>query len=458
MFDGERRFSLPGVPAGHGPAELDELADLPLSAIEREIETLAADINAAMCRWLLLVAEFDRRGGHEAFGQTCSATWLAWRCSVSPRAAREQLRVARALRELPRIRRAFAAGRLSYSKVRALTRVAEREMEQELVDLALEATAAQLERLLRGYRRAVADDAHARQQERRHLSTQWDEDGSLTIRGSLPAEEGALFLKALEAAREAAAATAADEAATGEEGGERERPRISSADAVVAMAESALASGVSARPGGERHQVVVHIDADAIAASGAEDDAAATGELLDGLPLPAEAARRLACDASVVALVERDGEPLSVGRKTRSIPPSIARALRRRDRGCRFPGCGRDQFVDAHHIRHWAHGGETALTNLVQLCRHHHRLLHEGGFTVEAHGNDFVFRRPSGAIVPAVPPGRRGRMTRVRRGTASASASGGWLGRRPRSAGEPMDLDLGVFALAQLHERRCRSG
>jgi hypothetical protein len=223
------------------------------------------------------------------------------------------------------------------------------------------------------------------------------------------------------------------------------------------MAESALARGVGACPGGDRHQVVVHIDASAIAAAGGEDDAG-SGELMDGVPLPAEAARRLACDASVVALVERDGEPLSVGRKTRSIPPSIARALSRRDGGCRFPGCGRDRFVDAHHIQHWAHGGETALTNLVQLCRHHHRLLHEGGFTVEAHGDDFVFRRPSGAIVPAVPPGRRGRMARVRRRSASASLPGGPLGCRPRSAGEPMDLDLGVFALAHLHERRCRSG
>jgi hypothetical protein len=360
------------------------------------------------------------------------------------------------LRDLPRIRRAFAAGRLSYSKVRALTRVAGPAMERELVELALEATAAQLERLLRGYRRALADDADARQQERRHLSTQWDEDGSLTIRGSLPAEEGALFLKALEAASEAAAASAADEASA-DVGGEQEQPRITRADALVAMAESALGGGVGGCPGGDRHQVVVHIDADAIAAASGEDDSGA-GELMDGVPLPAEAARRLACDASVVALVERNGEPLSVGRKTRSIPPSIARALGRRDRGCRFPGCGRDRFVDAHHIQHWAHGGETALANLVQLCRHHHRLLHEGGFTVEAHGDDFVFRRPSGALVPAVPPGRRGRTARVRRRSATASVPGGPLGCRPQSAGEPMDLDLGVFALAHLHERRCRSG
>lgn len=448
MFVEQASTNVPGISHGFAPAGPPDLADLPLSAIEREIETLAADINAATCRWLLLVAEFDRRGGHEAFGHTCSSTWLAWRCSVSPRAAREQVRVARCLGELPRIRSAFGAGTLSYSKVRALTRVAEPEMEEELVELALEATAAQLERLLRGYRGALIGDCHARQRERRHLTTRWDEDGGLTFRGSLPAEEAALFLKALQAAREATASSAAS-GDQGEAGEGARPPRIDAADALVAISETALA-GMTACPGGERHQVVVHIDADAIASS----DPEAAGELLEGVPLPAEAARRLACDASVVALVERDGVPLCVGRRTRSIPPSIARALRTRDRGCRFPGCGRDRFVDAHHIRHWAHGGETALDNLVQLCRHHHRLLHEGGFRIEAHGDEFVFRTPTGAIVPAVPSPRRGMVGRVRRGAAPAAAGG----CRPRSAGSPMDLNLGVFVLAHLHEKRCRSG
>ena len=97
--------------------------------------------------------------------------------------------------------------------------------------------------------------------------------------------------------------------------------------------------------------------------------------------LAADTAQRLACDASIVLLVEdEDGQPLSIGRKTRAIPPAIHRALRARDGGCRFPGCTHRHFIHAHHIKPWAEGGETALENLVELCQYHHRLVHEGGY------------------------------------------------------------------------------
>jgi hypothetical protein len=161
------------------------------------------------------------------------------------------------------------------------------------------------------------------------------------------------------------------------------------ADALVLMADTLLASGPRAR-GGDRFQVVVHVDAGALRDRGGE------AELADGAPIATETARRLACDAAIVPLLERGGRPLSVGRKTRSIPPALARALASRDRGCRFPGCTNHHTVDAHHIEHWANGGATSLENLVQLCRHHHRLLHEGGYSVTKHGADFVFRRPDG--------------------------------------------------------------
>ena len=98
-----------------------------------------------------------------------------------------------------------------------------------------------------------------------------------------------------------------------------------------------------------------------------------------------------------------DGQPLSIGRKSRSIPPAIRRALRARDRGCRFPGCINRYRIDGHHIRHWADGGETSLDNLLQLCRHHHRLLHEGGFscehTIGNSGGKIVFRNPYGQVI-----------------------------------------------------------
>jgi hypothetical protein len=413
-----------------------DLRDLSLRELEQRISGLAADINAAMCRWLLLVAEFERRGGHERQGFHSCSSWLAWRCSLTARAAREHLRVARSLAELPRIRDVFGSGRLSYSKARALTRVAEPAMEPELLELAEEATAAQLERILRGYRRATVDD-EARALERRHFRTQWEDDGTLTVRGNLPAEEGELLLKALELARaQLRAEDVADAEADGVERGSL--PRRTNADALMALAESAVARGAAAASGGDRHQVVLHVDVAATEAS------AGSASFESGTAVAPETARRIACDASVVTLIERAGQPVSVGRKTRSVPPALRRALRSRDGGCRFPGCGRDRYVDAHHIEHWAHGGATELDNLVQLCRHHHRLVHEGGFSVERRGDGVVFRGRDGRAIPSSPSLPAGSPL----ARASARDSG------PRSAGDSMDLDLTVWTLAHRWERR----
>lgn len=360
---------------------------------------------------------------------------------------REQVRVALCLEELPRIRAAFEAGRLSYSQVRALTRVAEPAIEGELLELAQEATAAQLERLLRSYRRAVSEEEEEAARERRYFSTRWEDDGTLAIRGSLPAEEGALLLKALELDCEAFQKERI------EAGGDTEPP--SSADALLAAAETVIVEGLSAAGGGDRHQVVVHVDADLIASK----QTAGAAQLDGGSAVSPEAARRLACDASIVTLIEKAGEPVSVGRKTRSVPPSLARALRSRDGGCRFPGCGRTRFVDAHHVRHWAHGGATSLENLVQLCRHHHRLVHEGGFSVEVARGGFVFRRPDGGIIETAPRlpgvGAATALSRRQRGGSSRCVPGGTtLAPAP---GERMDLDHAVYVLAALAERRSAS-
>ncbi|MFN8151218.1 MAG: DUF222 domain-containing protein [Solirubrobacterales bacterium] len=309
--------------------EEPSLDGLPTPQVETAICELAAHINAATARWLALIAEYDRRGAHEASGFVSCASWLAWRCSITPRAAREQLRVARALDELPRIASEFRRGALSYSKVRALTRAATPEMEEELLTLAAEATAAQLERILSGYRRALDPDASGPSAFKRHVATRWEEDGTLSIRANLPAEEGALLLKALDIARESVWRARRSEAA--ERGGEAKGVDGASAggqrteapdkaDALVAMAESAVSRGLGAATGGERNQVVVHVELDALRSP---DAAPATIE--GGPTLPAETVRRLGCDASIVALIERDGEPLSVGRRTRSVPPSIAR-------------------------------------------------------------------------------------------------------------------------------------
>jgi hypothetical protein len=168
------------------------------------------------------------------------------------------------------------------------------------------------------------------------------------------------------------------------------------ADALVLMADTLLANEPNGR-GGDRFQVVVHVDVMTLR------DGDGESELADGAPIDGETARRLACDSAIVPLLERAGRPLGVGRKTRSVPPALRRALASRDRGCRFPGCASHRTVDAHHIEHWANGGATNLENLVQLCRHHHRLLHEGGYTVTKAGSRFVFRRPDGRQIRAFP-------------------------------------------------------
>jgi hypothetical protein len=185
--------------------------------------------------------------------------------------------------------------------------------------------------------------------------------------------------------------------------------------------------------------VVVHVDGAALA------DAEGGCELAEGPALAAETARRLACDASMVELKERGGEPLSIGRKTRSIPPALRRALRRRDRGCRFPGCENHRFVDAHHIEHWARGGETSMENLVLLCRTHHRLVHEGGYLVERlPACKLRFRYPWGEPLPDAPQPLPGSLDSLlqRNGELQVGADSYRSG-----AGDRMDLDLTVQAL-----------
>lgn len=241
-----------------------DLRTLALDRLEDEISELAAHIHAATCRWLELVAELDRREGHRHWGCRSCAEWLSLRCGVALGSAREQVRVARRLDELPLVRAAFAGGRLSYSKVRAVSRVAEPHTEAELVEVALEATAAQLERIVRAYRRGqTVKEANAAHRDR-HFSYQWDEDGSLVIRGRLPAEEGELLLKALDAAREAPADVSAEmsgepaSSVSAETPDEPIEPAQSNADALVSVADASLAAREEGRSGGDRHQVVVH--------------------------------------------------------------------------------------------------------------------------------------------------------------------------------------------------------
>jgi Domain of unknown function (DUF222)/HNH endonuclease len=438
----------PGSPASLVHTAEGELVEAPTDWIEREIGELAAHIAAATCRWLELVAEFDRREAHETWGFYSCGAWIAWRCSIDPRSAREHVRVARALRELPAVRERFSRGELSYSKVRAITRIATPEIEAELVEMARYATAAQLERLVRGYRRAVSAESAAAAHRDRYLAHEWDEDGCLCIRGRLAPEDGALFLKALEAGREAIQERSGGHEEEDSQGGsaEPEPPRrINDADALMQVAESALAGDRGVRPAGERYQVVVHADAAALQGDGEHGRC----RLDDGPAIPAETARRLSCESSLISMLHGPTGTLDVGRKTRAIPPTLHRALQARDEGCcQFPGCENRRWVDAHHIRHWARGGETKLDNLVLLCTHHHRLLHEGGFTVSRQGDGrLVFRRPDGRVIPSLPSPTSGSCTELRARNRRTGLRIMPAASMPLGRGEPFDRDLAVAGL-----------
>ena len=383
-------------------ARVQELTD---ERLEAEVATLYSRISAETCRWLGLVAELDRREAYARWGCRTCADWLSWHCGVGLRAAREQVRVARRLAELPAVRAAFGRGELSYSKVRALTRVMETDGDADLLELAHQTTAAQLERIVRGYSRALEAVDPQVALDARDARWGWDENGCLTISARLPADEGAVLVRALEAARDELSSERGPEAWEAERQSPREaRPpaRTTRADALVRVAEHSLAGGDATRSGGDATQVVVHVDAESLSA--AELRPGQRSEIDDGPALPAEVARRLACDTGAVGMLERAGEPLAIGRKTRTISPALRRALGARDRGCRFPGCTAERFIDAHHIQHWARGGKTELRNLVSVCRHHHRLLHEGGFQVIGHPDGrMTFTRPDGRELETAP-------------------------------------------------------
>ena len=376
--------------------------------LEDQIVELAGHLNAANYRFLALLAEFDRRKGWNCGATQDCAHWLNWKCGINLGAAREKVRTARALEKLPQISAAMERGEISYSNVRAITRVATPENEQHFLQIALHGTAHHVETLVRAYRRTEEQELsrEQRQQLHREVRYYWDEDGSLVLRARLPAEVGALVLKALEAAVPDTSSPTRPDPRTGfvpQDGIDCPSWAHKRADALAVILESFLAHGAEAMSGGERHQVVVHVSAETLQTGGGDQC-----EIEDGPSIAAETARRLTCDASVVAIVENEkGEPLSVGRKTRSIPPAIQRALNSRDRGCRFPGCTHKKYTDAHHIKHWAKGGETKMSNLVTLCRFHHRKVHEGQVVVlmlddgairfvQPNGKSFESARPSG--------------------------------------------------------------
>jgi hypothetical protein len=411
----------------------------PLDELAGEICTLSGHINAANHRFLLLIAEFDRRNGWSDGATQSCAHWLNWKCGVALGAAREKVRAARALEKLPKISAAMASGKLSYSKVREITRVGNAANEDYLLMIAENGTASHVENLVRAYRRCQEAEElsrEKRQQQNRRVSLRHDDDGSLILTCHLPAEVGAVVMKALDLAVEGVPVYR--DVPAGTSGTELVPYSQRRADALGRIAESYLAHDVLESPGSDRQQIVVHVAAETLRNRGA-----GCCEIEHGPSIPAESARRLACDASLVMLVEdEDGEPLNVGRRTRLVCAPLRRLLTARDKGCRFPGCSNARYIDMHHIRHWANGGETRPSNLVSLCRFHHRAVHEGGFDVQRLDDGGLrFVGPDGRVVDRVQPG--------------CSQPPGDLGKLPAGRFEPcwrgdrMDLHMAVDVMIQ---------
>lgn len=370
------------------------------AALGNQITELFGFITAATCELLVLIREFDQQKLWELDGACSCAHWLNWKCGIGMNAAREKVRVANALAALPKISDAFSNGAISYSKARAMTRVATPENEDFLMHIARHGTAYHVETVVRGYRRAkqLNDVESANRQFRsRSFDYHYDDDGSLKFNGRLPAEVGAMLIKALDKA----VALADDEQSISAETPVESRPTFATrrADALARISASYLESGDRPSSSADRYQVMVHVSAETLAPDvSAETPQNETCHIDEGPHVSAETARRLCCDTSVIRLVEdAHGAPLAIGRKSRVIPPPMRRALRARDNGCRFPGCTHTSFIDGHHIRHWAEGGETSMENLVLLCRRHHRLVHEGGFgCARESAGEVVFRNPLG--------------------------------------------------------------
>ncbi|TDG12767.1 HNH endonuclease [Seongchinamella unica] len=433
------------------------------------ITLLAAQINIANQRLLRMIAAFDRCGGWKKDGSMRScAHWLSAHCGMDIGAAREKLRVARCLAGLPEVDQAFADGDLSYSKVRAITRVATPENQGFMVMLAEGNSASHLEKLVARYEpvaepglqglledsaavavdtdeggepaEAPADEERQREQQRELYWFQ-DKGGMWVNHARLPPEEGQLVAKTLQAvarplveerqkdwqaaqksrmqavarkilarSRDTAEGVSRDEGDTAEENDatlandvayQRAEEKVSAetfsqhmnqirADALVNMVEHFLASGpdyhdLQGLKGAERCQVVLHVDVNTLRQQRSGGCCTHGKAFYEDKPwLSPATARRLSCDTSLVTVLEDDtGQVLNVGRRSRVVAGPIRRALQERDGVCQYPGCHESVYVEAHHIKHWAEGGETSLDNLVTLCRFHHRQLHRGCFDVQ---------------------------------------------------------------------------
>jgi len=368
----------------------------PILDLGTEIVGMAGRIAAATCRWLLLVAEFDKRQGAGAYVLGSTTHWLSHYCSMSMRTARDHVRVARALAAFPALVDRMGSGRLSYSHVRAIARLAkpgDHGYVDSLINIAQAGSVSQFERVVRGMRTVDHNEAEDLERDRlkpaeEFIASHWDDRSQWRMSAHLDPERGAMVKSVVELIARS--------------------DDISRVDAFVRMAEIALAAlndgdrAPHELRGHERAAVVVHVTADELPAEGAPGNDSGSAEPLspwarveNGPGLPDRVAKRLACSGRVRTAVHRpDGTLLDLGRSHRLVTDRQFAGLMIRQQGhCAFPGCRHDRWLEAHHVRHWLYGGRTDLDNMILLCSRHHQAHHDGEFTVKPLGRGrFAFR------------------------------------------------------------------
>jgi hypothetical protein len=373
----------------------ETLAELPDARIEEDFAEIRRILDQLELEALRRLGEIERRRLFERDGHLSVAGWLATAFKMSWGVARDQVRTARALDEMPVTRVAVEAGDVSMCAVRSLVAARDADptaftaAEPQLVDAARIHPVGDLGRVVAYWRQAVERergiDAEEALRAQRRLHASVTLHGMVRIDGTLDPETGETVLTALRAI--------VDAETRGRGSVDDRSPAQRRADALGEVCRQWLDRPDRPTVGGERPHVTVTVSADALVGADGLCEMDHVG------PIGAGTARRLACDASVmrVVLSERS-EPLDVGRRSKVVPPSLRRAVIVRDRRCRFPGCDRPHtWCDAHHIVHWADGGPTALSNLILLCRQHHRAIHAGRARLDMDDGVPVFRRSDGS-------------------------------------------------------------
>ena len=373
---------------------LDDLQAMSNDEVTDSVLVWAGRMAAGEARLLAFLGEFDARQQWAGF-PSC-ASWLSWRLAIGPKAASEKVRVARALRVLPETRAAFERGELSYTQVRAVTRVAKPDTEGEFVIAARSCSGEQIERLARGLRRARALEDTEAPSPLYGVSVRYDDDGTAVLTARLPAEQAAIVLAALDTCQEQLELAAAKSGSSADEslapGSSAEdsttgptvaNPRVSRQHALLEVAQGWLDSQSPSVWRRAKPRLMAMVD-----------PLSGWARLHDGEMLPPEIARTL-------SLTQFDR-----GRAQREVDLRLRQFLGAVDgERCRFPGCRHTRHLKAHHVIWWSRGGRTDLANLVLLCGRHHQLIHDEVFTMALHPDrTLTVRAVDGALLPARPP------------------------------------------------------